>query len=191
MLNQRISLISGILLIIISSMMTYCASDKKEVSLKSPAKEVLSKQEQGIFPPIQEKYAHYTEISFDLLTGYDYEKTKKIPKKVKELNNKQVILEGFMLPTSVNQDYEYTRIKSFFLLEVIPDDHGLIHDIRLPAINDFVFVDMVEPCAYFLDVPIRIFGQLSVGKRYKNRELDSLYRLKGELVVPPRGIKPH
>lgn len=186
MLDQRISLISGILLIVIGSMIASCASDKKEISPKPPVKEISPKPVQIKYPPIKKKYAQYKKVSFDLLAGYDYMKSEEIPDSVKALDKKFVTLSGFMLPVDYNK--KSYKVKSFILLKkkiYYLDDHTDRNSTL--ELNEIVTVEMKVPCGYYPDVPVRVYGQLSVGEYYNKDILESIYRMKGELLVPPKG----
>ncbi len=200
MLNQRVSIVFGILLIIISSMIVSCSDNKNEPPLKPPikktppdketlkpsVKETLPKSVQKKYPPIKKKYAQYKKISFDLLAGYDYMKSEKIPDSVKVLDKEFVTLTGYMLPVDYNK--KSYKVKSFILLKEkishIDDHAGRNSTLEL---NEIVIVKMKVPCGYFPDVPIRVYGRLSVGEYYKKDILESIYRMKGELLVPPKG----
>ncbi|GMT50210.1 MAG: hypothetical protein IEMM0008_1749 [bacterium] len=137
-----------------------------------------------IFPEIADKYKKYQRASFKLLAGYTYREGKKIPRRVKRLDKKKITLEGFMLP--IDLDPEKNVVRAFFLLR---DQQACCFGVA-PKFNELVVVVMDIPCGYFPDVPIRVHGQFSVGEKKTNGMVESLYRMKAEIMVPPKGVKP-
>ncbi len=136
----------------------------------------------NIFPKTADKYKKYKTVSFKLLAGFTYKEGKKIPRKVTRLDKKKVTLEGFMLPLDI--DPETNKVKAYYLLR---DQQACCFGVA-PKLNEIVVVIMDEPSGYFPDVPIRVHGQLSVGEKKTEGLVESLYRMKAEIVVPPKGI---
>jgi hypothetical protein len=139
----------------------------------------------------------HEDVSFDKLASYAYEvsdlkrgETPKdqIPVSVKELDGRKVAIQGFMLPYKNTDD----GVAEFILLR----NQGLCCMGTVPRFNEWVHVTMAEGTSapYKMDVPITVFGTLSIGEVYEwqtgrdgvERGIPmSVNRMAGTVVVVP------
>jgi len=114
-----------------------------------------------------------TKVDFEILGGFDYDKDKKIPEKVKDLNGKTIKVIGFMLPI----DFDSGAVKSFMLLK---NQMGCCFGI-MPRVNDFIYVEMPEgkSAKYMTDIPLRITGKLAI---VKENLVGGLYSMSADKV---------
>ena len=97
----------------------------------------------------------------------------QIPDRIKALNEKKVMVTGFMLPIKMEQGL----VKEFLLVK---DPMMCCYGI-MPKINEWVVVKMMgSGVPPLMDVPIGFEGKLSVGELYDNGYLTGLYLLEGE-----------
>ncbi len=97
----------------------------------------------------------------------------QIPGRIRALNEKKVVVTGFMLPIKMEQGL----VKEFLLVK---DPMMCCYGI-MPKINEWVVVKMVgSGVPPLMDVPIGFEGKLSVGELYDNGYLTGLYLLEGE-----------
>lgn len=117
-------------------------------------------------------------VTFELLSGYDYDK-EQIPGLVKSLNGQRVVITGYMLPI----DFEDNRVKSFLLLR---NQMACCFGMT-PRENEFIQVDMNPhgTTKYMPDWPITVVGKLEVGKRLL---VNSIYRIQAENVLVLDGL---
>jgi len=152
-------------------------------------------------PPEPEKkpkgLEDHEDLTFDKLASYPYEvfelkeggtPKEQIPASVKDLDARKVAIKGFMLPYR----NEGESVTEFILLR----NQAWCCFGMVPRINEWVHVKMAKGTGapYALDVPITVFGTLSVGESYewqtgkddvKTGVLMSVYRLEGTAVVVP------
>ena len=181
MFNHKLKLTLGGLLLITMSYAPVSAIYTKSKTSKKQNQKGSQWGKSFVYPPTPKKYAKYKRISFKLLAGYNYLKVSKIPPRVKVMNKKKVTIEGFMFPVELDKK---GGVKTFFLLK----DQQMCCFGVAPQINDYVVVTMTKPCSYHPDTPVRLHGQLSVGEKVRDGMVESIYRMKGQLLVPPKGI---
>lgn len=130
----------------------------------------------------------FEDMTFDKLGSYPYEVfelkegvtlKEQIPASVKELDGKKIAIKGFMLPYRNNGE----SVTEFILLR----NQGLCCFGMVPRMNEWVHVTMAEGkgAPYAVDLPITVFGTLSVGEVYEKNVLMSLYRMEGTAVIVP------
>ena len=130
----------------------------------------------------------FEDLGFDKLGSYPYEVfelkegvtlKEQIPASVKELDRKKIAIKGFMLPYRNNGE----SVTEFILLR----NQGLCCFGMVPRMNEWVHVTMAEGTGapYAVDLPITVFGTLSVGEVYEKNVLMSLYRMEGTAVIVP------
>ena len=99
-----------------------------------------------------------------------------IPENVKKLNERQVSLEGFMLPLKV----EGGLVTELLLMK----DQSMCCYGTVPRINEWVSVRMnergVKP---IMDVPVTLHGTLHVGAILENGYLVGIYSMDGEKMT--------
>lgn len=131
----------------------------------------------------------YVKAGFDLLASYMFvpaeldpsappgtpppSGAKQIPAQVKELDGKNVIVTGYMLPTKV----EKGLVREFLLVaSAMLCCYG-----QTPQVNEFVVVKMsgagVKPV---MDTPVQFYGKLIVKEMYEDGFLTNIYSLEGE-----------
>ncbi len=181
MLNHKVKLALGGILLIVMSYATVSAVYSKSKASKKQGQKDSQWSKLVVYPPTPKKYAKYKKVSFKLLADYNYLKVSKIPRRVKTFNKKKVIIEGFMLPVELDKK---GGVKVFFLLK----DQQMCCFGVTPQVNDYVVVTMTKPCSYHPDIPVRVYGQLMVSEKITDGIVESIYRMKGQLLVPPDGI---
>lgn len=159
------------------------AADSLQEALESAAATTVQSASSG------KDEGEYKFVAFDTLTGYEYFLTShnesslsqepakdQIPKHVRDLNDKKVVIEGYMVPI----DVEGERIRSFILTNsMMMCCYG-----AMPWINEWIFVEMEseEGAGFYNDVVIRTKGVLEVGEEIEDGIVISLYRMKGHVV---------
>jgi len=139
----------------------------------------------------------FTQVSFDRLSGFEFEvsdellnpskeegedlkaKTEsQIPKEIKNLDQAKVALKGFMLPLKV----EGGLVTELLVMR----DQSMCCFGTVPKINEWVSVTMrergVKP---IMDQPITLFGKLNVGEMRENGYLVGIYSMDGESMAGP------
>lgn len=126
----------------------------------------------------------YTYVSFNTLSGYDWEMPdpldpaakvpkNEIPASVKALDGKSVYLKGFMLPL----DLDAQGVTKFML-------NGSIDMCYFGApvrLNDWIMITMKPgKKAKFTHLPTGVWGRLEVGEEVRNGRTVSIYRLVAE-----------
>lgn len=117
-------------------------------------------------------------VTFDLLSGYDYEK-EQIPELVKSLDGQRVAITGFMLPV----DFEQGKVTSFILLN---NQMGCCFGI-MPRMNEFIYVKMKPNTStkFMTDIPITVLGKFEIGQ---DNLIGSLYGIEAEKVEISKGL---
>ena len=139
----------------------------------------------------------YKFVSFDLLSGYEYflvptgtlhphrgqNPEDQIPKYVRDLNGTKVVIEGYMVPIDVDGE----RIKSF----ILTNSRMMCCYGAMPWINEWIFVEMEnkDGADFFNDTTIRVKGILDVGEEIEDGMVISLYRMRGDAVLPARAAR--
>jgi hypothetical protein len=104
----------------------------------------------------------------------------QIPARVREFNDKKVLVTGFMLPVKMAEG-----LVTEFLL--VKDPMMCCYGV-MPKVNEWVVVRMVgKGVAPLMDVPITFEGTLAVGQLYEGGYLTGLYLLKGDKRVETKG----
>ncbi|MBI1290308.1 DUF3299 domain-containing protein [bacterium] len=96
----------------------------------------------------------------------------QIPARIRELNEQDVVLTGFVVPLEV----EKGKLKSFVLVRnQMMCCYGVV-----PEINEWVHVigEGSYRAPFVQDVPIRAYGKLEVGERIRGGQVMSVYRLR-------------
>lgn len=133
--------------------------------------------------------AGYLKAGFDLLASYTFvpaeldpsappgtpppSGAKQIPPQVKELDGKNVIVSGYMLPTKV----EKGLVREFLLVaSAMLCCYG-----QTPQVNEFVVVKMSGAgVKAVMDTPVQFYGKLTVKEMYEEGFLTNIYFLEGE-----------
>ncbi len=139
--------------------------------------------------------AGYRNIAFSVLSGFDYElkditnaisgpseatalATGQIPASVRDLNGAKVIIEGFLLPVTMNNGLAI----EFLLMR---NQSMCCYGVP-PKINEWITVQAsgkgVKPV---MDQPIAVAGVLHVGPILENGSLAGIYRLDAEKISAP------
>jgi hypothetical protein len=138
----------------------------------------------------------YQNITFSTLSDFNFEltpemadatahpekatalATAQIPAAVRSLDGSKVVLEGFLLPVTMNNGLAV----EFLLMR---NQSMCCYGVP-PKINEWITVQLngkgVKPV---MDRPIAVAGVLHVGAIEENGCLDGIYRLDGEKVVTP------
>ena len=119
----------------------------------------------------------FTPPNYDAAAGDGKAQVKKgpdqIPESIRALNEKKVLVTGFMLPIKMDQGL----VKEFLLVK---DPMMCCYGI-MPKINEWVVVRMTgKGVAPLMDIPIGFEGKLAVGELYDNGYLTGVYLLEGE-----------
>jgi hypothetical protein len=129
-------------------------------------------------------------LGFDKLASYEFVAPEdpaksaaaeaQIPARVREFNDKKVLVTGFMLPVKMDKG-----LVTEFLL--VKDPMMCCYGV-MPKVNEWVVVRMVGPgVPPLMDVPITFEGTLAVGQLYEGGYLTGLYLLKGDKRVETKG----
>ena len=142
-------------------------------------------------PPIEEG-SEFNQILFRDLTDFKYEVNwesdgkvfdfasyaKRVPKEVREKTGKFVAVEGFMIPTIVNEN---NLVKEFLLL---PDQMSCCFG-QTPEPNGWVVVSSQEGVEVLMDEVIRVIGQITIEERWDEEFFVGLYHLNCDEIVGP------
>ena len=145
----------------------------------------------GTLPPLEPGGA-YRSIAFRELTDFDYsvewEKdgkefefsayAQRVPKKLRKISNTKVAIEGFMIPTSVDENNE---LKEFLLL---PDQMSCCFG-QTPEANGWVVVSAEQGAEVMMDRIIRITGELAVEERWDEEFFVGLYHIVCDEITGP------
>ena len=110
-------------------------------------------------------YSTLTEFPYEIdweLDGVEFDFSayaSRVPKKIRNLSNKTVALEGFMVPTVVD---EQNRVKEFLLM---PDQLSCCFG-QAPEANGWVVARSEEGVDEAMDRVIRVLGTLTVEERW-------------------------
>lgn len=144
------------------------------------------------------KDGKYLKVTFNALGSYPYEVPdpdailasptpnkplkEQIPAKLKDLNNQEAVVVGFMVPVEVNNK---GGVKSFALTQ---NQMYCCFGVP-PSMNEWVMVTMDgEPAKYYSDMPVAAFGKLEVGEEFEDGYVMSVYRIKCEKVMDVREL---
>jgi hypothetical protein len=138
----------------------------------------------------------YQNISFNILAGFDFSLTPEmadgtasppetaaqagaqIPVKVQSLDGKEVAIQGFLLPVTMNNglavEFLLMRNQSMCCYGVPPN------------INEWITVRTAGPGVKpVMDQPITVAGTLRVGPILENGALAGIYHLEAKKIVAP------
>lgn len=144
------------------------------------------------------KDGKYLKVTFNALGSYPYEMPdpdailasptpnkplkEQIPSKIKELNEKEAVVVGFMVPVEVDNK---GGVKSFALTQ---NQMYCCFGVP-PAMNEWVMVNVEgEASKYYSDIPVAAFGKLEVGEQIEDGYVMSVYRIKCEKVMDVREL---
>ena len=124
----------------------------------------------------------YGKLTFDLLKSWTYIEGKTpIPGFIKELDGKNVVMLGFMMPLT-----EVENIKEFLL---VPSLWGCCYG-QPPAVNHIVAVKMKPgEVSKFYSNPIKVKGRFSVGETKQDGYVGSLYVITVDKIVDAKGLE--
>jgi hypothetical protein len=112
-------------------------------------------------------------IEFDF-TSY----SQRVPKHLREKSGRAVAVEGFMLPTVVDEN---NMVKEFLLL---PDQMSCCFG-KSPEANGWVVVSSSDGVEVLMDQIIRVNGNLTVEERWDEEYFVGLYHLDCESIIGP------
>lgn len=136
-----------------------------------------------------------TKVAFAALTNFSYEVNwevhgknanptayaLRVPQRVRNLNRREVEIEGYMLPLQLNADE--TRTTEFLLL---PDTRACCYGV-VPEQNGWVVVKTEpEGVVTKMDQLLRVRGVLQVAEKWSEAEqgfFTGLYHLQGKRVL--------
>lgn len=138
----------------------------------------------------------YENVSFSTLSGFDFSLTKEmvdgtatpaetaasarsqIPPTVQSLNGKDVTIQGFLLPVTMNNGLAV----EFLLMR---NQSMCCYGVP-PKINEWITVNITGPGVKpVMDQPITVAGTLRVGPIEENGSLAGIYHLDARKVVAP------
>jgi hypothetical protein len=142
-------------------------------------------------PPMEEN-SKYELIPFRDLTSFVYEVnwesdgqdfdfsaySRRVPEKVRQKNELSVAIEGFMIPTIVDEN---NKVKEFLLL---PDQMSCCFG-QTPEANGWVVVSAPNGVEVLMDEVIRAMGSLSVEERWDEEFFVGLYHLTCDEITGP------
>ena len=145
----------------------------------------------GVLPPMDED-SEYTPVAFRKLTQFKYEVDwetdglnfnfpaycQRVPKELRGLTASKVGIEGFMIPTIVDENNE---VKEFLLL---PDQMSCCFG-QTPEANGWIVVTANEGVEVLMDRVIRVSGELTVEERWDEEFFVGLYHLTCEEITGP------
>jgi hypothetical protein len=144
--------------------------------------------------PLAAQRVKYERLNWALLASFDYElpdpldgpsqpmqpRPEVFPEKVRALNGRHVVAEGFMIPLDVTPSGA-----SMFVLN--PNLDVCMFGVP-PRLTDWVLVTMPPgQRALVSHLPTTVKGRLWVGEEIRNGRVTSLYRIEAESALP-RGM---
>ncbi len=98
-----------------------------------------------------------------------------MPEPILKLNNKSISITGYMMPIKSDG-----QIVQEFLL--VPNTMACCFGV-MPSYNEFIYVKMAGPGALAVDnVPITLYGKLSIEETWENGFFSHLYAIRGQKV---------
>ena len=148
-------------------------------------------EEFGTLPPLEPDGA-YNSIAFRDLTDFEYSVewerdgkefdfssyAQRVPKKLRKISNTKVAIEGFMIPTIVDENNE---LKEFLLL---PDQMSCCFG-QAPEANGWIVVSAEQGAEVMMDRIIRITGELTVEERWDEEFFVGLYHMTCREITGP------
>jgi hypothetical protein len=134
----------------------------------------------------------YLKLGFDRLAGYKFVAPsfdpaadpkgtpptgeEQIPAEVKSWNGHKAVVQGFMLPTKM----ENGKTTEFLLMaNQMTCCFGIV-----PDMNDWIIVRMPQGVPVVQDVPISFYGTIHVGAMFDNGYMTGIYELDGDKMGP-------
>ncbi len=134
--------------------------------------------------PLAEGDAAHRPLAWDELSGFPYRFPETfgdpppdaIPETLLARNDTDVVIRGFMMPSR----FEGEAVVEFVL---IPNQNACCFG-RILGLNEQVQVRIASDgtTPFAMDVPLTVWGRLSVGERFAHGELLDLYRLEATRV---------
>lgn len=142
-------------------------------------------------PPLEEG-SEYKPLAFRDMMNFEYlvewEKdgkdfdfsayAQRVPKRLREKSGNMVAIEGFMIPTVVDENNE---VKEFLLL---PDQMSCCFG-QTPEANGWVVVNASKGVEVMMDRIIRVTGQLMVEERWDEEFFVGLYHMTCDEITGP------
>jgi hypothetical protein len=142
-------------------------------------------------PPLEEG-SEYQPLAFRDMMNFDYlvewEKdgqdfdfsayAQRVPKRLRDKTGTLVAIEGFMIPTVVDENNE---VKEFLLL---PDQMSCCFG-QTPEANGWVVVNATNGVEVMMDRIIRVTGQLTVEERWDEEFFVGLYHMTCNEITGP------
>ena len=142
-------------------------------------------------PPLEEG-SEYKPLAFRDMMNFEYlvewEKdgkdfdfsayAQRVPKRLREKSGNMVAIEGFMIPTVVDENNE---VKEFLLL---PDQMSCCFG-QTPEANGWVVVNASKGVEVMMDRIIRVTGQLTVEERWDEEFFVGLYHMTCDEITGP------
>ena len=128
------------------------------------------------------KYSVLTTFPYEIeweSDGLDYDfsaYSARVPKQVRSLSGTQVAIEGFMVPTVVDEE---NLVKEFLLM---PDQLSCCFG-QAPEANGWVVARSESGVEVTMDRVIRILGRLTVEERWDEEFFVGLYHLQCEELI--------
>jgi len=131
----------------------------------------------------------YFKVTFEMLSGFEFNpdfdfimgKTAnrkkligRVPDRVIELNDEPIVIIGFMVP--IQLDMATMKVRSFALTQNIAYCcYGI-----MPNLHELLIAEMAgdREARFYDNVPVAVFGTLSVGEAVDRAQMVSFYRLK-------------
>jgi hypothetical protein len=143
----------------------------------------------NLLPPHDDS-GGYQSLSYSTLTQFSYEIdweadgvefdfsrfAGRVPQSIRNLNGSKVALEGFMVPTVVD---ESNLVKEFLLM---PDQLSCCFG-QAPEANGWVVVRSEKGVGVFMDQVIRALGTLTVEERWDEEFFVGLYHLDCQELI--------
>ena len=144
----------------------------------------------ALLPPLPEN-SPYREVSFRSISSFPYEVEweddgkepdptaflERVPREVRHLSGVKVAVEGFMIPTMVNEENKVTE----FLL--LPDQMSCCYG-KSPAANGWVVVTS-DGTDIMMDQIIRVTGSMVVEERWDEEFFVGLYHVSCDDITGP------
>lgn len=156
---------------------------------------LLSTEDNQSLPVINNLLPHdsssgYEALKYSVLTTFPYEiewesdgldydfsaYSARVPKQVRSLSGTQVAIEGFMVPTVVDEE---NLVKEFLLM---PDQLSCCFG-QAPEANGWVVARSESGVEVTMDRVIRILGRLTVEERWDEEFFVGLYHLQCEELI--------
>ena len=131
----------------------------------------------------------YQLVTFNMLTSYPFREPnwakmndpayiislnldEQISPQIQALNDKQVEIQGFMLPLDMSEG----NLRTFMLLK----DQMACCFGNMPRLNEWVYVRVPKnkKIGIHQDVPITLFGTLQVGAKFEGEVITGIYHLE-------------